>query len=552
MALRPSGSKTKPSILLIIFLSLTFLLLITTFRPKPYRNDVRQLQHESPEEGFHSDIQNPRWYDIVSEDIHSKNIKIGLVNMHESVHELHGLTGTVTVDFERLAESRRWEEFFPEWIDEDEISGTPTCPDIPMPRFEDYGELDVVVARVPWGTDRTEGKGVRDLFRLQVNLVVANLLVSSSWKKHGVDRTVHVVFIGTGAPMLEIFRCDDLVWREEDYRIYRPDLRRLKEKVAMPVGTCQLAPPIGEPGQEAWRKNVRFIQNATLYQPREAYVSVLHSSESYVCGAIALAQSIIRSNSTKDLVLLADDSISTTSVRGLKAAGWKVKRIERIRSPHAKQGSYNEWNYSKLRIWQLVEYDRVIFIDSDLIVLKNVDKFFLYPPLSAVGNDKHLFNSGVILIEPSHCVFETLMKQRFALASYNGGDQGFLNEIFTWWHRWPTKLNRLKMFLNAKKHKHEILENPYMIHYLGLKPWMCYKDYDCNWDMLDHHLFASDSAHWKWWQAYEAMPKKLRPYCALTKSMDARITKWRGRAKNAGLRDGHWKIKVQDPRRLGS
>ena len=137
---------------------------------------------------------------------------------------------------------------------------------------------------------------------------------------------------------------------------------------------------------------------SSTYKSREAYVTVLHSSETYVCGAIALAQSILQTNSTKDLILLADDSISPKSIRGLKAAGWKIKLIERIRSPHAKKGAYNEYNYSKLRIWQLTEYDKVIFIDADLIVLKNLDKFFSYPQLSAVGNDKYMFNSGLILI----------------------------------------------------------------------------------------------------------------------------------------------------------
>ena len=289
--------------------------------------------------------------------------------------------------------------------------------------------------------------------------------------------------------------------------------------------------------------------NITIYHKREAYVTVLHSSEAYVCGAIALAQSIIQSNSTKDLVLLADDSISSKSIRGLKTAGWKIKRIQRIRSPFAQKGSYNEWNYSKLRIWQLIEYEKVIFIDADLLVLNNIDKLFVHPQVSAAPNDKMIFNSGVMVIEPSMCMFKDLMSKSFKLASYNGGDQGFLNEAFTWWHRLPKKFNHLKIFDGSDNEKHEIQEDIYAMHYLGLKPWMCYKDYDCNWDMLDHHPFASDSAHKRWWQVVEAMPKKLQPYCGLTQKMDARIRKWRGRARKANFPDGHWRIKVKDPRK---
>ncbi|XP_010272326.1 PREDICTED: putative UDP-glucuronate:xylan alpha-glucuronosyltransferase 4 [Nelumbo nucifera] len=205
------------------------------------------------------------------------------------------------------------------------------------------------------------------------------------------------------------------------------------------------------------------------------------------------------------------------------------------RSPNAaRRNAYNEWNYSKLRIWQLTEYDKIIFVDSDLVTLRNIDEFFQYPQLSAVGNDQVLFNSGIILIEPSKCTFRKLMDRKQKL---------------TWWNRWPSTLNYLKVFEETKSSEREKLpESLYTIHYLGLKPWMCYRDYDCNWDMGKRHIFASDSAHRKWWQVFDAMPKTLRPYYSLTKKMDARINKWRERAKNASLPDRHWKIKVKDLR----
>ncbi|XP_059650259.1 putative UDP-glucuronate:xylan alpha-glucuronosyltransferase 4 [Cornus florida] len=556
MALKPSASMPKPSILSLIFLSLTLLFLTLTFRSQ---KKLLLLQNESqPQETTsHLTTQKPRWYDVVKQEIESKKIKIGLVNMDDEVttedEAPHGLADSLTtVVFDRVAENHRWEDFFPEWIDEDERWHAPKCPDIPMPQqFGDYGELDVVVATVPCGSG-LEREGVRDVFRLQVNLVVANLVTrSGSWESHDreIDRTVYVVFVGSCGPMWEIFRCDDLLWHEGNYWVYKPDLKRLKQKMVMPVGTCQLALPYAEPTREVWRKYVAgSIANDSLYKRKEAYVTVLHSSEAYVCGAIALAQSIIQTNSTKDLVLLADNSISAKSLQGLKAAGWKIKRIQRIRSPQAKRDAYNEWNYSKLQMWRLIEYDKLIFVDADLLVLRNMDEFFIYPQLSAVGNDKFLFNSGVMVVEPSECTYQTLMKNRFAVDSYNGGDQGFLNEVFTWWHRLPSRLNHLKIFSRVQDTKHEVPKDVYAIHYLGLKPWVCYKDYDCNWDMFDHQHFASDSAHRRWWQVYEAMPRKLKQYCALTKRMNARIQKWRERAKNARLSDGHWKIKVKDPR----
>ncbi|KAL3839371.1 hypothetical protein ACJIZ3_023962 [Penstemon smallii] len=485
---------------------------------------------------------NPEWFEIIARELGEESMKLGLVNMDGMLDKLQTEAKLVKVHFDQVDNDLKWSDLFHQYINED----TPSkCPEIPMPNFEDYEDLDVVVAKVPCNEFREDG-GLRDVFRLQVNLVVANLLLRSGRKENGSNyRPKLAVFIGSCGPMWEIFTCDELLWHGDNSWIYIPQLKRIKQKVLMPVGTCQLAPPYAQLGEELWRSH---NYNNTYSQPREAYVTVLHSSEAYVCGAIALAQSIIQSNSTKDLVLLADDHISPKSIKGLQSAGWKIKRIQRIRSPQSEKDAYNEWNYSKLRIWQLIEYDKVMFIDSDFIVTKNIDEFFIYPQLSAVENYKHIFNSGLMLVEPSECTFKTLMKKRLVVASYNGGDQGFLNEMFTWWHRLPTKLNYLKYFINTDDQVHKIPEDLYAVHYLGLKPWACYRDYDCNWDKSLHQIFASDSANERWWDVYDAMPEALREYCSLSPEMDARIWKYRRIAEEGNYTDGHWKINVKDPR----
>lgn len=151
-----------------------------------------------------------------------------------------------------------------------------------------------------------------------------------------------------------------------------------------------------------------------------------------------------------------------------------------------------------------------------------------------------------MVLEPSTCLFEEMMRKSFEIVSYNGGDQGFLNEIFVWWHRLPTKTNHLKVYASSDRPR--LRDDVVAVHYLGLKPWMCYKDYDCNWDMADRHLFASDFAHQKWWEVYDSMPLKLQRHCGLTKKMDWRIRKWRKIAMERNLTDEHWKIVPKDPR----
>ncbi|KAL3637183.1 hypothetical protein CASFOL_019482 [Castilleja foliolosa] len=451
-----------------------------------------------------ANFKNPEWYEIVAREFRDETFNVGLVNMGRKTDNVRTTAKIVNVDFNRAAEGVRWADLAPERIDENS-----TCPSIPMPRFEDYRDLDVVVASI----DRCESK---DVFRLQVNLVVANLLVRSG-RKDG--QPVYAVFVGGCHPMSEIFRCDDLLWKVGNSWVYKPQLTRIQKLMLMPFGPCQFVPPFSNSGdQNLWTKLNHITTQSNHKNPKHAYVTVLHTSEDYVCGAIVLAQSILQSNTTKDLILLADDNISLTSLEALRSAGWQTKLIERIRSPYSKQNTYNEWNYSKLRIWELTQYEKLMFIDSDLLVNMNIDKLFVYPELTAASNyQKHFFNSGLMIVEPSRCTFETLMEKMVVVESYNGGDQGFLNEIFAWWHRLPATTNYLKVFVDVNDHLHYVdRKNVLAVHYTGLKPWKCEdEESDCNWDVLEFHRYASNSAHKMWWKVYKSMPKDLRDYCSL-------------------------------------
>ncbi|VFQ83460.1 unnamed protein product [Cuscuta campestris] len=409
----------------------------------------------------------------------------------------------VNVEFQRVSERIQWNDLFPEWIDEG--NSAQRCPVVPVP--EDlgtkYAGIDVVVAEAPCGVNK------RDVYRLQVNLIVANLAVTNR------NGPVYVVFVGKCGPMIELFRCDDLLWAQEDVRIYKPNPNKLKQKLAMPVGSCQIARPLVE--REEKKSGDQSIKEKPTY-----------------------------------LLLLVDSSISQVSLRALRLAGWDhIKTIQRVKNPHAKKDSYNEWNYSKLRIWgQQVasEYDKVVFVDSDVLPLRNMDAFFAYPELAAAANDNHLFNSGVVVLEPSACTFRALMEARAQVVPYNGGDQGFLNEVFVWWHRLPASANRLKIFAGGRNRRRRVPEDVHAVHYLGQKPWACYRDYDCNWDRPEYQKFASDSAHERWWRVYDGMPEGLKGFCALSAKDEARLQKWRGRAENASFPDGHWKLKITDPR----
>jgi len=242
-----SCQKLFISSLLLLSVSLTFL--VFSFHPKPdhefddHRRQTVPHHHKKPLSIINS---HKSWFDdLIERKIFSQRIKIGFVNVDDNVKHaydhMHGEVETVNVDFRPVSKELKWEKFFPEWIDEDARWHEPSCPEVPMPRLEDYRDLDVIVARVPCGSG-IEKQGIRDVFRLQVNLVVANLVVANGLTEGGDDRTVSVIFIGSCGPMQEIFRCDDLMTHLGEYWVYKPELRRLRQKVQMPVGSCQIAP----------------------------------------------------------------------------------------------------------------------------------------------------------------------------------------------------------------------------------------------------------------------------------------------------------------------
>lgn len=62
----------------------------------------------------------------------------------------------------------------------------------------------------------------------------------------------------------------------------------------------------------------------------------------------------------------------------------------------------------KLKVFDLTQFDKIVFLDSDMLVLKNIDHLFEMPHMSSVGAGQELhsdwvkLNSGLMVIEPNH------------------------------------------------------------------------------------------------------------------------------------------------------
>lgn len=112
------------------------------------------------------------------------------------------------------------------------------------------------------------------------------------------------------------------------------------------------------------RSRVRWqLPAQTSLKPRFAYATLL-SSDSFLPGTLALLASLRMSGTQEDIVVLVLDSISEHSVDILSLAGARILRIDAIENPYARSmvARRQRYNFSKLRIWQLTQYTKIIMM----------------------------------------------------------------------------------------------------------------------------------------------------------------------------------------------
>ncbi|XAR53579.1 Glucuronosyltransferase [Bertholletia excelsa] len=162
---------------------------------------------------------------------------------------------------------------------------------------------------------------------------------------------------------------------------------------------------------------------------KEAYVTLLYGDE-FVLGVRVLGKSIRDTGSTKEMVVLVSDGVSEYAKKLLQADGWKVEPITLLENPNQVRPTRFWGVYTKLKIFNMTEYKKVVYLDADTIVVKSIEDLFKCGKFCANLKHSERLNSGVMVLEPSQAVFNDMMSKVKTLPSYTGGDQGFLNSYY--------------------------------------------------------------------------------------------------------------------------
>eukprot|EP00249_Psilotum_nudum_P014703 c24958_g1_i1 orf=694-1758(+) len=272
--------------------------------------------------------------------------------------------------------------------------------------------------------------------------------------------------------------------------------------------------------------------------PQRAFVTFLAGAGDYVKGIEGLAKGLRKVGSLYPLIVALLDDVPEHHRQLLRMQGCIVREIDRILPDGHDQCdfamAYYVINYSKLRIWLFEEYEKMIYLDADIMVFENIDHLFELPngnfyavmdcfcektwshsrqykvnycqqcpdknpwPEHIGSAPARYFNAGMFLFEPSKNTFDELMVALKSNPLTPFAEQDFLNMFFTKIYKPIPLVYNLVMAMLWRHPENVTLQNVKVVHYCaaGSKPWR-YTGEEINMDRDDIKMLVR-----RWWDIY--------------------------------------------------
>lgn len=179
-----------------------------------------------------------------------------------------------------------------------------------------------------------------------------------------------------------------------------------------------------------------------------AYVTLL-SNRRYLEGVLTLNQSLKNVGSAYPLVCMLSPNVDDKLKELLTRYGICTQCLSDSSitdDANASRNSYKHWSFTfdKLNAFGLVEFEKIIFLDSDMIIIRNIDHLFDCPNYSAAVAGGQLYgwnklNSGLMVIKPDKKVENELLElaprviDEFQKVKKSVGDQDVIQAYMPWW-----------------------------------------------------------------------------------------------------------------------
>lgn len=234
----------------------------------------------------------------------------------------------------------------------------------------------------------------------------------------------------------------------------------------------------------------------------QSYVTLL-STASYLPGVLCLHQSLRKTGNRFPLLVAISGGLDRSIDSRLTERGMHVLRLPPpLEFPEALKRESGHWanTFDKLRLFDLPGFSKLVYLDSDMMVLKNIDELFDRPHMSAVAAGRCIhpdwigLNSGLMVIVPEPGLgsrVASTLQEAVAWRTERGhpglSDQDLINGYHPDWPR----LGHLhldegyNMFFGnidiyVEQHNYRFPENANadskvirVVHFVGAsKPWM--------------------------------------------------------------------------------
>jgi len=269
------------------------------------------------------------------------------------------------------------------------------------------------------------------------------------------------------------------------------------------------------------RKDI--ISEVTMVATRYAYVTLLMKGDAYLSGLRALSASLHATGTAYDLVCMITPDVDgelvaplVTTVQQVEYLNYETKELKTVKQRQT-YGSWIASSYTKWAALTLTSYEKVLFLDLDVVVLENLDALFelqapaatfsnawaqpylkgrgaLFNPYSelkhgdsvpAVAIAQGLMRSFVligttVLLQPSLADFaayqEMVQSQQpyGREGCYSGSDEQSLASFYQ--TQWTHIGQRYNMIPWHQKSWLPVGETSAVAHYSGQKPWLQKRD----------------------------------------------------------------------------
>lgn len=110
--------------------------------------------------------------------------------------------------------------------------------------------------------------------------------------------------------------------------------------------------------------------------PRRAYVTMVTTDGGFVAGARVMLASLRQAcrlpRAGVEVVVLVTAAVPSSARAALQPLCDEVREVEALENPYATHGGWADSGFTKLWVWGLTEYERVVYVDADCLVLEDL------------------------------------------------------------------------------------------------------------------------------------------------------------------------------------